>query len=458
MESLRTSLQNLVRQIRLDVHEWREPGKLVMARQGFVLRPNLSLHYTRDPNRTFEGITEHGEEEVWDWKDLAHFLELKVEPSKEYKQSLSEVSANQSANQLLRNFCWRIANDSRSPGSELKIDEHLDVLIRDLNESQEFVARMWLTGILLQEPFIQVSDSLCFREPNQEDLRERVLETHVHTWHAFQRETRFSCIAELRVSKGLPWGAQKDAELLERALRLFRLGAVCAPRIDFSSKSFSNLGNFQIGAPLSGASARDEYTLTQSDASDLAHFLKDIAPTLPTTHTDLNPQSDFLSTAFDWYSDALLSVRPMEGRIASAVACLEALFLDDNAEITYKLGQRVATLLGRCGWPSLQIQEQLTVAYKVRSRYVHGSLLDRNKWPPNKLAELFRMTADYARLGFLVASQLLKIHDKKKADLLKLVDRAMVDDLAREQLNNWCKMVAFVHYIPAEPLVATAEA
>jgi hypothetical protein len=170
-------------------------------------------------------------------------------------------------------------------------------------------------------------------------------------------------------------------------------------------------------------------------------------PALPTAYGPPQQEPDFLSTAFDLYTDALLAPKPIEGAIASAVACLEALCLSDNpdpGEITLRLVQRVALLLGRYGWPPSEIKKMLKVAYNVRSRYVHGSVPNpKKRLSPEQLVQIFRATTDHARLACLVIVQMTKIHNKDNVMLLKALDDAMIDDAARKQLDDWCSVVKF---------------
>lgn len=81
-------------------------------------------------------------------------------------------------------------------------------------------------------------------------------------------------------------------------------------------------------------------------------------PLVPSTYRIPETEPNFLSTALGWYKDSLLTEGPIEGTVAWAVACLEALFLGDNpsTEISYHLTQRVIALLRCFGWAPLEVR------------------------------------------------------------------------------------------------------
>ncbi len=157
-------------------------------------------------------------------------------------------------------------------------------------------------------------------------------------------------------------------------------------------------------------------------------------------------EPDFLSTAFERYSDALLSPGPYEKGIASAVACLEALFLGDSlqSEITYRLTRRVAALLGMCGWPATEVREKIKTAYDIRSSYVHGSVPTRKKKPTlDQRSRIFEMTAEHARIAFLIMAQLTEWKMETYKKTISDIEDSLIDDVHRTKLIERCKQIEF---------------
>ena len=83
----------------------------------------------------------------------------------------------------------------------------------------------------------------------------------------------------------------------------------------------------------------------------------------------------------------------------------EYLFLGDIQELTYKLSQRVAFLLGKRSSQRETIFNNMKKAYRYRSRIVHGD----NPPSRDKLQSIISKTEDYLRQSirrfFLLLSQ-----------------------------------------------------
>lgn len=207
----------------------------------------------------------------------------------------------------------------------------------------------------------------------------------------------------------------------------------------FKADSFDLLANIGIAGP--NRTGREAYELSFGDSSALADFLEEIIPLLPTHFDFPQPKPDFFSIGLHWYGEALLAPLPPEGSVASAVACLEALFLENvQTEMSYRLGMRVAGLMRCFGFPSLDVQAVVKNAYDVRSKYVHGDEQDK-KWSSQRLLELFRSVSEYARLGLLAFCQL---RDKiSRRDFLASVDNSLLDDKSREDLHTTCHHIKF---------------
>jgi len=317
---LRLPLQALVRRIVTEVREGEKAGWLILHREKYTLRPDFSLHYSVDPAiRDFP--LEEGEEDVWETSEMQSFVSERVEPLREYREALQAVGADPEPNRMLGAFVWRVAYDAALAVEPRIIEQHIETLLQDLvGEPPEYKAKVWLAGVTLAEDTLHISNFL------EEKVNERML----HYAHAFHGgDVRFSCIAELRMRARQPFEVQKEVDRLVTALRLFRLGSVSAARYQFHSNSFAPFASLRSGAQRSAV--RIEYALSLSDAPNFDLFLNSLTSLLPSTYTLPHKEPDFLSTAFQWYSEAMLAMGPTEGMIAWAIACLEALFLGDNS-------------------------------------------------------------------------------------------------------------------------------
>jgi hypothetical protein len=228
---------------------------------------------------------------------------------------------------------------------------------------------------------------------------------------------------------------------LTTILCLFRLGSVSVPRYDVSTDSFSIFARFRTGLSKQVVS-RFKYALSPDDGPTLLQALQVLTPLVPSVYDHPPIKPSFLSTALGWYNESLMAGGSVEGAIAWAVACLEALFLGDNpnTEISYRLSQRVIALLRCFGWAPLEIRKTLKQAYDVRSRHVHGAV--PNKLSPEELNRLHRDLADYARVSCLAWTQLLATNKRK--ELLETLEDALIDDASNMRLQRWCNAVHFV--------------
>ncbi len=437
--SLASALESLAAAIFALVRQSKDSGELVVERTTYFLRPNFNLTYSVDPTVMNFGL-EEVEEEVWNYKKQSDFVELKVKRLHEFQVVESLVGSDTHDAQLLRSFAFTVAGASLSAGSLESLSNYVGSLLGDIQKkARRCRAKVWLTGVTLGCESVRASDALVLRRPTRSDLQEKVTAESAHYAHAFQPRIWFSCIADLQLRGLYPMARQGEVEKLVLALRLFRLGSVSSSMYAFESDSFDPFSNATLGGP--GRAGREAYEVSPSDAPALAAFLDEIVPLLPTNFEVPESKRDYISIALHWYGESLLATVPLEGSVASAIACLEALFLESvQTEMSYRLGVRIAGLLRCFGLSPLDAQSVVKQAYDVRSKYVHGDEQDK-KWSIQKLLVLSRSVLDYSRLALLVFCQLKgKI---SRHDLLALVDSSLLDDKSRLELGVLCYHVKF---------------
>lgn len=151
--------------------------------------------------------------------------------------------------------------------------------------------------------------------------------------------------------------------------------------------------------------------LSRVDCENFPIFMKKISKFLDGTKFVLfNKKYPYLHTSYERYSDSLLRGDAVL-RISNAIMCLEALFLDEsNEEISYKLRNRTARLLSLFGLDGETILKDITLAYSIRSAYVHGSTISDDsqkklskihsqQWISEEI--LLKKIQEYARVSFL---------------------------------------------------------
>jgi len=268
-------------------------------------------------------------------------------------------------------------------------------------------------------------------------MQEKIRIQDLHHSHGFKSRVHFSCIAEFSVPASRPFEHQRYVDQLLTVLQLFRLGSVSAPRYEIQVDSFSALSTVGFGGL--DRIGRLAYEISKEDAPKLKHMLEMLMPMVPTIYSTDGKQT-FLSSAVHWYSESLLAIGPPEAPVAFAVAALEALFLgaETTTEVSYRLQQRVISLLRCFGWPTLEMKKDLTATYGIRSKYFHGA---EQRKKAEDLKALFVRIGEYARVSCLVWLLLLATH--KKDEVLELLENALLDGDTFIRLKEWCNPIAF---------------
>lgn len=183
VDALRDRARALEALIIAEVGAFKVSGKLAIRRQEYLIRPDFNLWYSVDPTlMNFEMATT--EEDDWHWKDLESFLESQILEHEVCSQVTQVLQDGGRDTHLVRAFASRIAYDAALKETP-ELEQHIATLLRDATDSPlEYRARLWLTGITLDEDVVDVSDSLSFRRPTREDLQERVRAEAVPYAHA----------------------------------------------------------------------------------------------------------------------------------------------------------------------------------------------------------------------------------------------------------------------------------
>jgi hypothetical protein len=411
-------------------------GSLRIEDERFVLRPNFSLDYSVDRSQLTFPIEEQTDK-TCDPAALERVVMSSVKQGQEFQAITTLFDDDSPHHDELEQFIHMVATDAAcKPGdvSSRSIARHIDVVIADFEKSRklDYQVKVWLRGITLADDAIKVSEDLVFRRPNRMDFQERIPARMLNYAHALHMKTSFSCIVDMKIRTEFPMGAQRLVDKLVTTLRLYRLGAVVASRLDMAADSFSMFARFSVGGPQLGGKLH--YELKQNESATLSAFLDQITKYLPSHIEQLPSVPSYLTTAVEWYDQALFRDSLPEGTIASAVASLESLFLKSvQAEVTYRLAQRVAGLLRCFGFPPLEVKTSIVQAYSVRSRYVHGDQREK-KWDHERLQALAQQVCEYVRVSLVIFCQLGA--SLSRSDLLLLLDDSLLDDVPRETLKT----------------------
>jgi hypothetical protein len=220
-------------------------------------------------------------------------------------------------------------------------------------------------------------------------------------------------------------------------LRLFNVGSVNWISYDMSSDSL--LDPFGAGTMGSGArpAALDTYVIKSEAEPNLKRFWEALNVLLPKDIYDFHKQISHITLAYDRYTDGLLQNGMVERRIANAVMGLEALFLEETQELSYRLGLRISKILSMVGRNPLEVREVIKEAYAIRSAFAHGGhltykakqKLDRKYGDVKKL---LLSILDYLRLSIII----MILSRVSKEELVDLIDDALLDSDRQQQLQS----------------------
>jgi len=181
--------------------------------------------------------------------------------------------------------------------------------------------------------------------------------------------------------------------------------------------------------PFSGP---ERYCITKEDSEAFEKFWRCFWDKLPKEFYWCIESPTYLTIAHDRYKDSLKHDTVIERRITNAVMGLESLFSGgkERSEVLFRLGIRAAKLLGSKDVPPKGIQKTIKDAYDVRSKFLHGSLLEAKG--KNKLAKKY--DGDVANLATTILEYLRRailtflFLEKPKEEIIQLIDEALISD------------------------------
>ena len=351
----------------------------------------------------------------------------------------------------LRQFAERILM-ACAEQKAIDVNEYIMTFMNDLNMTSqkvpaEWSVKVWMRGITMDVDRVNIAldgIDIILRRPELEDLE---LEYPVGIIPPIDLMELFSTtlILEVRgrgriekVNGNIVHIPPDDIlNKIEMLLRLYKIGSVYMVRKRYEPRSIIILRRGEV-YPRYVYQLHYKYVISGKDAIALPDFIKHFIHLLPTNESGKLLMSDYLGIAISRYQDALLKPEPIENRIGYAVMGLEALLLKGGElmELSHKLGQRVAILMGICGKSPKSVYEDVKKkAYIIRSRFVHGAP------PPEKLTkeapELLNRVLSYLRASIIV---FLQIKNKiKKEYLIDKIDDALLSSEDFEHLRAMMK-------------------
>jgi hypothetical protein len=134
--------------------------------------------------------------------------------------------------------------------------------------------------------------------------------------------------------------------------------------------------SYRIGQNLCPSGPR--YFLKTDDEEPLRKLFKALIDSKPFVGFCSEP-SEPLSIAFERYSNSILDTFSVESQLTTAIMGLEALFLRESIELSYRLAMRIAKFHSHLDDDPKSVYNDIKEAYGIRSNFVHGNKLSKEK-------------------------------------------------------------------------------
>lgn len=247
-------------------------------------------------------------------------------------------------------------------------------------------------------------------------------------------------------------GNKLHAYLLGDDNNRFSMGEEIVPYLWFTSLISSNTPDVEGGSGV-GISSKEElgkaeiFSVSISMKQDFsdeavaeiekhAHKFIYTIRSLHDNYIEIVNSNEFIKRAMNYFYEAEKKFVYSDEGFISATISMESLFNEGSSDIKYKISHRAAFLLGFCGIDPIEAFEKLKSLYVTRSKIVHGD--DSTKYDNNR-----DQITRYTRLSVIIFLILLNNDkrknikkDKRKSELLKEIDNAMLNDEMRKTLKK----------------------
>lgn len=437
-KGLPSKLWSLAKHIFRELSEYRDSGKAVKTGRLYIKRKVERFDY-EEGNVSCQWSDDYIVKEEWALEDRFDFTQRVKEELPDYAELVSGISRRYKVNEsqaghwLGRFVRILIGRDFDGMTDEMLVDS-VTTFIGDLDKSPiHWDLQIWIEGVWLEEDEYEIYEGLRIRRPTASDVEVERPFDMPDPFRPHPLGQVSSAVLELTLRSRGQKETQDEQEILLVCLRLFRLGSVFSIRTVMHPKSFlAHRGTMFSSARFHSTY---KYPITEQDIPelrDLIERIRSLSPkeTLLATSGELTP----VAIAYQRYNDALLRPQVIEARIASAIICLEALYLKakERMELSRRLGERASVVLGLFDFRALEVYNVIKRAYEIRSTFIHGSQVKSDE--RRNASELAEKIMEYARMSLLVFLQLGSVVDKEK--FINKIDNALLDENAHSKLTD----------------------
>ena len=311
---------------------------------------------------------------------------------------------------------------------EKQIDTFISVFLKELGgKPVKYGAAIELQGIVLRSNLIKITHDITLRKVKKKDLEKGFLALYPMGNH--QRfVSNHTAILNIEF---LGTNANEIQQRMNKAiaiLRLFKPGSIRYVSCRRYSDSIIDVMASGKSINANENSSLNKYLVIRKEEEKLIKFWKLLDKHLPESFfLSRNQSTDNKTISYKRYSDALFRNGIIERRIANVIMGLEALFLKNEPELSYKLSFRISKLLGLFDHEPLVVRKTIKDAYSIRSTFVHGDQIKgkEKKKLDDKYGNLNKLLLKV--LGYLRVSIIITILcEKEKEELIRLIDDSLI--------------------------------
>ncbi len=371
--------------------------------------------------------------EILSWANQFRYIDNELKTLKEYSEivnTLAEYYDESSfwADFHLMQYTHDLVRKAVKKVSKESLHFGIVQFMRVLDKSPKRInIRAWVDGILIDAEEYVIHKNVKLRRLQKSDLE---YENPLYPTTLHKKPPQATpAILEMWTRSVETREAQEELDLVLSILRLFRVGCVYSHHSIFAHESNVLGGTFTTGGK-GRCSLR--YNLCSHDVERLSAFIDTMYSVTPSELKRVGSEDVAVTDiAFDRYNDGILRAHPIEASIASSIACIEALLFheDEQSEMARTLAQRVASLLQHFEQDPVQVYNKMKSAYDIRSRYVHGGLVKKER--RQKLGDLRRSILNFARICLVVC---LQIDNEKRKSMISQLDNSLLSDKAKERV------------------------
>lgn len=297
--------------------------------------------------------------------------------SKEYINALNALNSNYESiydvgrlDSLIYHITRLLGN--KSALNQSNINFITETFIKELNnEPVKYGAIVELEGIIMLIDKVNITDGVILRKPTAKDIEEEISYPFNNTL------SNPSAILNIELLAKSGTELQEYIEKTIALLKLYNVGSVDDILYRMYSDTIIGITG-SIGSNFRKLNL-EKYSLSKKDETKLIEFWNKIFNILPEGFFKFNPSEiDYLTIAYNRYKDSLLNDIP-EKRVANAVMGLEALYLNNEGELKFRLSKRISKIMGLLGYDAIKIDQMTLEAYNIRSKFVHGVHLKSDK-------------------------------------------------------------------------------